>query len=480
MKQALFTILILVLSTLALQAQWQADVRLTNNTSSSNTSYNNSRCVAASGDTVHVVWEEFRNGNLEIYYKRTTDCGITWGNDIRLTNDPNTSLNASIAISNSFVHVVWFDDRNGNFDIYYIRSTDGGSSWGAETQITTDPNNSGYPSVSALDSLVYIVWGDHRNGIARDVYYMRSADNGSSWGPETQLTNNPGDIRHVSIALSGLDIHALWIDDRDGNYEVYYKRSSDSGTTWGPDTRLTNTPALSEYPLLTASGSIIHVVWSEGPIGTANLFYKRSTDGGLTWQADIQMTNNSTKSSTSPSVAISDSLVHLIWQDNRDGNKEIYYNQSFDEGLTWGTDTRLTNNVSVSENPFIAVSGTKIHAVWQDVRDGNYEIYYKINPTGNVVGLYEISIDAEIFKVFPNPVLDEFRILFSENINEYLHNSSDGLITIHNVSGKEIYRNSNFEKNEMSIETHNFESGIYLVKFQSMKFQDSKKLIILR
>ena len=32
----------------------------------------------------------------------------------------------------------------------------------------------------------------------------------------------------------------------------------------------------------------------------------------------------------------------------------------------------------------MAVTGTKVHAVWEDVRSGNPEIFYKRNPTGNI------------------------------------------------------------------------------------------------
>ena len=50
--------------------QWQPDVRLTNDPASSYTSTNNAWCVASSGNVVHVVWYDNRDGNNEIYYKR--------------------------------------------------------------------------------------------------------------------------------------------------------------------------------------------------------------------------------------------------------------------------------------------------------------------------------------------------------------------------------------------------------------------------
>jgi hypothetical protein len=109
-------------------AQWQEDVRLTNNPASSQTSYNNAWCVAADGDFVHTVWYDYRDGNFEIYYKRSTDGGESWQADTRLTSDTAVSCNPTISVSGMVVHVVWNDLRDGYSEIYYKHSTDEGES----------------------------------------------------------------------------------------------------------------------------------------------------------------------------------------------------------------------------------------------------------------------------------------------------------------------------------------------------------------
>ena len=90
-------------------AKWQPDVRLTNDSASSSTSHNNAWCVASSGSVVHVVWYDDRDGNDEIYYKRSTDAGVSLGADTRLTIDAAVSYLPSVAVSGSIVHVVWED-----------------------------------------------------------------------------------------------------------------------------------------------------------------------------------------------------------------------------------------------------------------------------------------------------------------------------------------------------------------------------------
>ncbi|MCK4396050.1 exo-alpha-sialidase, partial [candidate division WOR-3 bacterium] len=165
MKKAVIMLLIFFFSILSsLFAQWEPDERLTFDAADSYTSENNAWCVAAEEDTVHVVWYDHRDGNWEIYYKRSTDGGTSWETDTRLTDNSVQSWYPSIAVEGSDVHVVWYDIRDGNWEIYYKRSTDGGTSWGTDTRLTDNINFSWYPSVAVEGSNVHVVWYDTRDG----------------------------------------------------------------------------------------------------------------------------------------------------------------------------------------------------------------------------------------------------------------------------------------------------------------------------
>lgn len=114
--------------------------------------------MAASGDIVHIVWEDHRDGHFEVYYKRSNDRGISWGIDTRLTNSLNHSMKPSIAVYGSVVHVFWYYQQEvGNFEIYYKQSTDRGQTWGSETQLTNAIGNSWELSAAATGSMVHVV-----------------------------------------------------------------------------------------------------------------------------------------------------------------------------------------------------------------------------------------------------------------------------------------------------------------------------------
>ena len=371
-------------------AQWQADVRLTNHPASSTTSFNAGRSMAASGTVLHVTWSDDRDGNREIYYKRSIDEGEHWSGDVRLTANAATSIFPALAAEGTDVHVVWEEYRNGNAEIYYKHSADGGSSWGPDTRLTFNAAHSFSPSVSVADSAVHLVWFDQRDG-NNEIYYKRSTDAGAGWGSDTRLTMDSASSIYPAMTVSGPVLHVAWEEHRHGNGEIYYKRSADGGSTWAPDERLTVSNGHSFSPAVSASGALVHVVWHDERDGNQEIYDKRSLDAGLAWGADTRLTSHPGASSFA-SVEVSGSRVHVVWFDERDGHAEIYHKRSVVGGPGWTGVGRLTVEGARSTDPVVDTSGSFVHVLWTDARDnspvytGNYEIYYKRDPTGNAVG----------------------------------------------------------------------------------------------
>lgn len=403
-------------------AQWGPDVRLTYDPAESSThsinSGNNTYQVSASGDTVHVVWYDYRSGSTPlIYYKRSLDGGSTWESDVLLGSGAS-EINPCVDVSGQNVHIVWDDYLSGSgWRVYYKRSTDGGTTWSSGTVLSGGL----YPSVTVSGSNVHVVWTN-----LNDVYYRRSTDNGITWrssviiGPGTNWSNwSP------AIAVSGLNVYVVWYNEQNSG-DIFYMRSTDNGTTWEPQSYLVDQSYGSYKPCISASGSNVHVVWRDDRDGNREIYYKRSADGGATWEPDVRLTNTPV-TSDNPSIASSGSNIHIVWDEG-----PIYYIRSTDNGTTWGSPVQLSTGSGASDHPSVAVSDTSVHVVWQDNRDGNWEIYYKGNPTGNI-GVHEIEyggIGAWVQKnrPTPNPFVNYTAIPGHEQKNFTLYDISGRII----------------------------------------------------
>jgi hypothetical protein len=385
----LYTILLFI-STPAVYAQWNPDVRLTNDTAGSIGSYNHTKWIASSGNSIHIVWRDYMDGTSGIYYKRSTNGGSTWSNDFKISGDSSYNFQPSIAVSGSNLHVIWDTYLNGNEHICYIRSTNGGASWDNLIQLSTSPDLGAGNSISCAGSFINIVWVEMRDGNA-ELYYKKSTNNGTTWNQDTRVTNTPTISQVPSIGQSGSSVHIAWSESLNPGYEIYYKRSDDGGETWTTNLKLTggvNLP-LPWPQTMSVSGNNIHIAYPMQVIASDwDIFYRHSTNGGVTWLSESRITYI-LRPSTSPSIFSDGSLVHLAWVDLRNYEAGIYYTRSSDGGFTWMPDSKISNDTAGLDNPSITASSSGVHVAWNDNRDGNSEIYYKNNPTGN--GNFSVS-----------------------------------------------------------------------------------------
>jgi hypothetical protein len=341
-------------------------------------------------------------------------------------------------------------------------------------RLTNDPFYSWYPSIAVCDSIVHVAWVDERDGNF-EIYYKRSVDNGVTWEQNVRLTDDPNLSMYPSIAVCDSIVHVVWRDYRDGNSEIYYKRSVDNGVTWKQDQRLTNDPFYSRHPSIAVSDSIVHVAWQDTRDGNYEIYYKRSVNNGVSWEQDVRLTDASDRS-LAPSIAVRDSIVHVVWRDYRDGNSEIYYKRSVDNGVTWKQDVRLTDAPNYSWYLSIAcwdcTYDYDVHITWTDKRDGNWEIYYKhhkCEPTG----VEESEVRSLEIKV--KPVFGLGKVRFS------IYLPQDLLVEfqVFDVSGRLVERSKfmGFEgRNEFSWK--NKKSGLYFFKFKISDHRIQEKVII--
>ena len=244
-----------------LARDWQPDTRLTFDPRRSLLTLNFGHAIAVDAlGGVHVVWFDDRDGMFRAYYKRSDDGGVTWGADAPLSSPTSRIQHPTIAVSGLVVHVAWHDVQDGFPRVRYRRSLDRGRRFGDEMPLTLVNMGSAHASLSADGRNVHAVWVDSRDGQG-EVYTRHSTDDGASWGPETRLSDLPHDSYVPTIAVSGDHVYAAWVDTGDGNEEEYVRASYDGGATWGPITRITRNPANSWAPSLAADGDTVHLVW---------------------------------------------------------------------------------------------------------------------------------------------------------------------------------------------------------------------------
>jgi hypothetical protein len=135
------------------------------------------------------------------------------------------------------------------------------------------------------------------------------------WGGDVRLSSGAGEARLAynfarSIAADGEGgLHGVWYEKREGRSEVRYRRSSDGGATWTAEVLLSASTGSAVHPAVAAAGRRVYA--------------KESADGGATWGPDVRVTR-ARGESQHVSLAARGADVHAIWFDERDGRPAIY------------------------------------------------------------------------------------------------------------------------------------------------------------
>jgi len=128
--------------------------------------------------------------------------------------------------------------------------------------------------------------------------------------------------------------------------------------------QLSFTEGRSFHPQLAVIENNVYAVWTDDSTGNKEIFFSKSSDGGLNFQKEINLSNNN-GTSAFPRMEIDDDRIFVTWYDYSLGKSEIFLSRSIDNGNTFETSI-ISNNAGVSYNPWIRSDGKNVYAVWND------------------------------------------------------------------------------------------------------------------
>ncbi len=366
-------------------------------------------CADENGN-IHVIFWALWNAS----YNYSKDYGVTW-------MDTQSDLNIYEHIPNQpplgpvspysqpqiscddkgNVYGVWGSYADNKIALNH--SSDYGDSWLDYNPRFGEMAGEGYDNIGRSHSKVvakdsghvYIVWHDRRNGSA-DIYLNYSSHAGGGWKQEDiRLDRAPDGIDSTHPKICADDkghVYVVWEDSRNGEKDIYFNYSSDYGVTWQTSDIRLDREAIGTYsgdPQICADNKgNVYVVWEDSRNGEKDIYFNYSSDYGVTWQvSDIRIDSAAEGTSYSGEPQICCGLyedVYVAWEDSRDGRSDIYLNYSLDGGENWKTvDMRIDDDLpgaASSYQPQITTDGRGIiYLVWTDMRRGDYgerDIYF--------------------------------------------------------------------------------------------------------
>lgn len=464
-------------------------------------------------DNMYVSWTEFDNygsgsssDSSRILFSRSTDQGITWLNPVRLSDHGGDCVDSDNTVEgavptvgpNGEVYVSWA----GPLGLMFDKSTDGGVTFGQDIFVSDFPGGWDYaiPGIWRSNGLpitaadisnspyrgnIYICWSDQSNGESdTDIFIVKSTNGGTTWDAPLRV-NDDATTRHQFFVWMTVDpvtgaIYTVFYDRRNTTgsaTDVYAARSTDGGDTFEnfKVSESSFTPNSSvffgDYTNIAAFDKKVYPIWMRLDGSNLSVWTALIDDSTVTVPVEL----------TSFSALESEGNIILNWQTASEKNNQGFEVQRLYESIlpnNWsavgflqgkGTTTDL-NNYEFIDN--VSESGLYKYRLKQIDFDGTFEYSKEIEI--KFIGATDFNLNQN----YPNPFNP------STTIGYELPEKSFITIKVYDVLGNDV--ETLVEKiesagvHEVQFDASKLSSGIYYYRMTAGETELNRNMIYLK
>jgi Neuraminidase (sialidase) len=273
--------------------------------------------------TTGVVFAVWMN-EYKIVFSKSTDHGATWSAPTLVSGKLSSDKPwLGISKNGTDVYITWTKGTGG--DLYETHSHNGGSSFSAAQLIgTVAGTHYFYPNgLAVLPSGTAVMSASQYPNLNRQtgsnpisISTFRTTNGGTSWtrvnvdtvfaGPSYETSST---TTLAADAAGNLVVEYGGSTTAGANGNIWVKRSTDAGLTWTGKTLLT--PATgggdASFPAIVAGAAgDFRLTYMDSRTGAWNVWYRASTDGGVTWTADAKLSDATTGASYKSAAGFAD------------------------------------------------------------------------------------------------------------------------------------------------------------------------------
>ncbi|MEO0183269.1 MAG: FlgD immunoglobulin-like domain containing protein [candidate division WOR-3 bacterium] len=367
--------------------------------------------IAFGGTNYMVVWHDYRNGNFDIYGARVNPSGIVLDPDgIAISTADRNQGAPAVAYDGINFLVVWEDWRNGNGDIYGSRVNQAG--------LVLDPDGIPISTTDALQSCpritfggfnYLVAWFDSRNTVDFDIYGARITPSGSVLDPNgiaiSQAIYNQA---YPVLSFDGNNYLVVWHDFRDlyTTYaDIYCARVDQSGQVLDPaGIAISAERGGQGHPAIAFDGTNYLTVWHDNRSmyngDGFDIYGARVTQTGVVLDPEGKLLSTQIYGQGSSAASFDGANFLVVWHDFRNGTYSDIYGARI--GLTGEVldpeGISISSDPYAQKNPSVAFDGNNYLVVWEGPLNNNFAIYgARVSRTGQVLDPNGILIFSSEF-----------------------------------------------------------------------------------
>jgi len=244
--------------------------------------------------------------------------------------------------------------------------------------LSLSPTDSIYPSIAVeSNAKILVVWAEKdwpRKGFAGILY--ETHENGQWSQIEPSRSQMYGSRFQRLVLGPNNNIHLVYADGIDDSLkDIFYRNFSFEDRDWSNIERVYLSESNSSYPAIKVSKSEkVYVMWvhQHGETEKSDVVIN-SKNRGKSWPESYEnVSQDENFISTQPSFKVKNRNVYACWIDNRNGTRDIFFNEKIDG--VWKAPTSLDSYGEKKWPSLVIDRENKIHILYSTEDGGTYYI----------------------------------------------------------------------------------------------------------
>ncbi len=265
--------------------------------------------------------------NSRLFYSLSSDMGASWSEpvEIGILRDSMTDSDMDMLPVIEYddrnrLHIFYHALRGDKFNLFYSVSDDGKIFQIPRklVDVTEGMRGAFFPAVRFRGSEIFVVWQGRKFAVKQftdDLYFIKSSNYGSSFSKSRPITYGLGSSASPSLEVKGDTVYVAYQNNRDKTWGIWLSMSKNGGETWEAPVKISDTNANCYAPSVVQSSSDeLLFIWYDLRGKQASLYSRKLSleDGKM---SPSIMISRPDFAAVAPMAVSSDKKVVVVWRE---------------------------------------------------------------------------------------------------------------------------------------------------------------------
>jgi hypothetical protein len=265
--------------------------------------------------------------------------------------------------------------------------------------ISAKPAQSSLPTIACSTGACLVIWQDARNvpTTSYDLYGQLLTTAFARQGSELAIRAVAGPQQQPAVATGNGTFFAGWTDLRDNAASQIFGETITSSGVIGADAVIGTGNNRESNATIGFAAGVEGVFWRDSRGYPPNLYYTRLDGAGTELDVSAHSVSTGSGAQNNPSASVElGGHTLVVWSDTRNASKDIYGARvDLATGATLdASGIAIATAAGDQLVPAIATNGTVALAVWQDGRNGAFDVYGALIDGSGAVLVPDIAIST--------------------------------------------------------------------------------------